>query len=139
MPLYNSNGKKIQFGSKMQAVEIFKNTRLVYVNSYYRAGDIGSSASEGICQKIEICLLENRQCTYYQNWQDKPDEKPTESNPNEQTAGNGIWSVQYLPEREFALIINLSSGLTRNFKIHINNHGNIFLNGKRFQVYKIKK
>ena len=124
---------------KRMSEKYLENTRLVYVNSYYRAGDTGSSASEGICQKIEICLLENRQCTYYQNWQDKPGEKPTESNQNHQAAGNGIWSLEYLPVNEFVLIINLSNGLTRNFKIHINNHGNIFLNGKRFQVYKIKK
>ena len=124
--------------SKMKEKHL-ENTRLVYVNSYYSAGYPHASNARATCQKTEIWLLKNRQCTYYQNWPEFPGDPSGTENWSHHGLQRGTWILKQMEENQLELTIAFSDGSSRSFTIHINHQGHVFLNGKRFQVYKIKK
>ena len=124
---------------KRMSEKYFENTRLVYVNSFYSAGYPHAPNTRATCQKTEIRLLKNRQCTYYQNWPEFPGDPSGTGNTSHTDIKRGTWVLRLVEEHQLELTIAFSDGSSRSFTIHINHFGHLFLNGKRFQVYKIKK
>ncbi|TVQ89802.1 MAG: hypothetical protein EA393_06515 [Bacteroidetes bacterium] len=122
----------------MHSVEDFENTKMVYVNSYYRAGYTVKSSPQGTVNKMEICLLENQQCTYFQNWKEmitKNHHKPEIINPE---IYYGIWYMEQMSDNEFSLNLSFEEGFNRFFELILTRQGEVILNGKRFQISKIK-